>query len=165
MAEPPTFNRPTRVRSSQGSPRFRSVAQPGSARAWGARGRRFESCRSDQFARPRSRSECDRSQTVRRLAVNQLLGGSTPLGHPNMRPWRNGRRARLRAEWFTPCEFDSRRPHQFLAAARLDVHRPPKLRVRAPPARPICSCSSTDEQAHPRRWVVGSNPARSSTGT
>ena len=26
----------------------RSVAQPGSALAWGARGRKFESCRSDQ---------------------------------------------------------------------------------------------------------------------
>ena len=28
---------------------FRGVAQPGSALAWGARGRRFESFRSDQF--------------------------------------------------------------------------------------------------------------------
>ena len=28
--------------------RFRDVAQPGSALAWGARGRKFESCRPDQ---------------------------------------------------------------------------------------------------------------------
>lgn len=26
-------------------------------------------------------SHCDRSQTVRRLTVAQILGGSTPLGH------------------------------------------------------------------------------------
>ncbi len=30
----------------------RSVAQPGSALIWGVRGRRFESCRSDQFLKP-----------------------------------------------------------------------------------------------------------------
>lgn len=29
--------------------RFRDVAQPGSALAWGARGRKFESCRPDQL--------------------------------------------------------------------------------------------------------------------
>jgi hypothetical protein len=31
------------------NPRLRGVAQPGSVRAWGARGRRFESSRPDQF--------------------------------------------------------------------------------------------------------------------
>jgi nucleoid DNA-binding protein len=35
--------------SSFGSFRQRSVAQPGSAPAWGAGGRRFKSCRSDQL--------------------------------------------------------------------------------------------------------------------
>jgi hypothetical protein len=29
----------------------RGVAQPGSALAWGARGRKFESCRPDQYLR------------------------------------------------------------------------------------------------------------------
>jgi hypothetical protein len=32
------------------NPRLRGVAQPGSVRAWGARGRRFESSRPDQFS-------------------------------------------------------------------------------------------------------------------
>jgi hypothetical protein len=31
------------------NPRPRGVAQPGSVRAWGARGRRFESSRPDQY--------------------------------------------------------------------------------------------------------------------
>ena len=29
--------------------KYPGVAQPGSARAWGARGRRFKSCRSDNI--------------------------------------------------------------------------------------------------------------------
>ena len=39
--------------------RFRDVAQPGSALAWGARGRKFESCRPDeQEARSESCGFC-----------------------------------------------------------------------------------------------------------
>lgn len=32
----------------RGTPEVRDVAQPGSALAWGARGRKFESCRPDK---------------------------------------------------------------------------------------------------------------------
>jgi hypothetical protein len=42
-------NKPgTRVFSLHLQPHIRDVAQPGSALAWGARGRKFESCRPDK---------------------------------------------------------------------------------------------------------------------
>src|SRR5687768_8526781 len=61
-------------KSHHGSNR-RDVAQPGSALAWGARGRRFESSRPDQFFRVR-----------RHTSV--LAGTRAPLGLLAISSWR-----------------------------------------------------------------------------
>ncbi len=52
LKESCTFAAPEGDGSFVQSPDFRDVAQPGSALAWGARGRKFESCRPDLIINP-----------------------------------------------------------------------------------------------------------------
>ena len=81
---------------------IRDVAQPGSASALGAEGRRFESCRPDH--------QCGNSSAVEHHVANVKVAGSSPVSRSTRGRSSVGRAAALHAAGH---RFDSCRLHHF----------------------------------------------------